>query len=139
MNNIAKEFKSEDEAIAYTMPILEAGKHFVDAIPLPDGVSWRVTIVEKKNYLAHDGKEYTDEVWMDEGGELHLIQDLTEAHAKNIIRFMLRSERQRNAMMKAVAEQLAGSLGDILGDMNEDEPEVPNSAAISSTTGKILH
>lgn len=66
-----------------------------------------------------DKQEPADETWITEAGERILVGDLTEDHAKNILRMILKDERQRrdffeNEMVpkiESLMEQLASDSG----------------------------
>lgn len=65
----------------------------MDIIEMPDG-NYEVQWTEQKYYVAQDGKTFPDEIWTTKEGDLINIQDLSEEHAKNIIRMMLRNNRE---------------------------------------------
>jgi hypothetical protein len=81
-----------EEAKEMLTNLTKEGK-FVTVIPAPDGVSYQVQWMDDKTYIAQDGKVYPDEVWITKDGEMLFIQDLSEEHAKNIIRMIMRQER----------------------------------------------
>jgi rhamnose utilization protein RhaD (predicted bifunctional aldolase and dehydrogenase) len=62
--------------------------------------------IEIKTYIAFDGMEFPDELWTTKEGEMLLIQDLTSDHARNIIRMMLRQERNLREYFEHLAESL---------------------------------
>lgn len=93
-------------------------------------VQWEV----RKKYIAHDGKEFLEEAWMTEDGQMIQIQDLTEAHAKNILRMILRQRRESERALAAM-EKLFQAMGSA-----EDELEELGDVPVSTTTGKpMLH
>ena len=73
--------------------VIKEGK-VATIVPAADGVSYQVQWIDDKNYIAQDGKEYPDEVWVTKEKEMIFIQDLTEAHAKNILRMIIRQDRE---------------------------------------------
>lgn len=94
-------------------------------------VQWEV----RKKYIAHDGKEFLDEAWMTEDGQMIQIQDLTEAHAKNILRMILRQRRESERALAAM-EKLFQAME--AGDA--DALEELNDTPVSTITGKpMLH
>lgn len=93
-------------------------------------VQWEV----RKKYIAHDGKEFLEEAWMTEDGQMIQIQDLSEAHAKNILRMILRQRRESERALAAM-EKLFQAMGGA-----EDELEELGDVPVSTTTGKpMLH
>lgn len=88
-----KEFKDKAEAEKFYDELRAENKYEFDAYLLPDGAGYGLQWIESKTYTAHDGKSYTDEVWLTDAGDLMLVQDLTEDHAKNVLRMLLRKER----------------------------------------------
>lgn len=93
-------------------------------------VQWEV----RKKYIAHDGKEFLEEAWMTEDGQMIQIQDLSEAHAKNILRMIIRQRRESERALAAM-EKLFQAMGGA-----EDELEELGDVPVSTTTGKpMLH
>lgn len=76
----------------------------VDVVKTVDGV-YSVTWIKNKKYLSHDGKEFTDEVWTKEDGTMIACQDLELEHAKNIIRMMLRQNREQMLRNSSILEE----------------------------------
>ena len=87
-----KDFTSATDAIDF-IEELANDDNTVDVAKLSNG-SHRVTWIKNKKYVTFDGKEFTDEVWTKEDGTMIVCQDLELAHAKNIIRMMLRQNRE---------------------------------------------
>jgi hypothetical protein len=48
-----------------------------------------------------------DEIWTTRNGDKIKVGDLSEAHAKNILRMILKEERERKAAIDSVTEVLA--------------------------------
>jgi len=86
-----KDFTDPTEALAF-IETLEADNS-VDTIRLAGGI-FRINWIKNKMFTSVDGKEYTDEVWTKEDGTMIVCQDLELEHARNIIRMMLRIERE---------------------------------------------
>jgi hypothetical protein len=120
-----KDLHTEEEALAFAQT-LHDDDNTVDLVKTTDGL-YRVRWIKNKKYTTYDNKEFTDEVWMTEKEELICIQDLTEAHAKNIIRMMLRNQRQTQQVAAAMLESLS-TLADVFAP--SEEPE---------SSGKVLH
>ena len=112
-----KEFKDKAEAEKFYDALRAENKYQFDAYMLPDNQGYGLQWIESKTYVAHDGKEFPDEAWLTEAGDLVLIQDLSEAHAKNIIRMMIRKDRAAYEMITGL---MSGN-----GDDDEDGDEFP--------------
>jgi hypothetical protein len=83
---------------------------------------------------------------MDVKGEVHLVQDLEPEHARNILRMILRQERESKDALNNLADHIAeaiesGKLAEMLGidDEVDEGDEVPPETHVSTSTGKILH
>lgn len=125
-----QEFATIEEARAFVEPKLAEKKWVIDVRQEAEGAPYIVQWGEHKKYTALDGNQYHDEVWRKEDGSIHLVQDLEPEHAKNIIRMILRNDREdhaRSDMLRAkIAEILTeGGMGDFIGD-DEDGDEFPN-------------
>jgi hypothetical protein len=112
-----KDVSTPEEALALIDSL--ADTNHVNATLTSDGI-YRVGWVPKKQYTTHDGKEFTDEVWMTEHGELIVVQDLTPDHAKNIIRMVLRNEQTRYRNL----EQLEAAIDSAIVAADTDTPPV---------------
>jgi len=97
---------SEDEASELAIS-LSNSDHTVDAFKNKDG-TYRISWIKNKKYTAYDGKEFTDEVWTTEDYRMICVQDLTEAHAKNIIRMMMRNDRMMLELTHELMEKVGG-------------------------------
>jgi len=112
-------------------------KHAIDAYELEDGTI-RLTWIERSNYVAQDGKEYIDEVWMTKEGDLIQIQDLSEAHAKNILRMMLRTERENRIMRENFLAQLQDAFHDAYATEEFADDEIGEATVTDVETGKTV-
>jgi hypothetical protein len=118
-----KDLHTKEDALEFAEK-MHNDDNAVDIAKTADGL-FRVRWIKNKKYTTYDGKEFTDEVWMTEKEELICIQDLTEAHAKNIIRMMLRNSRETNQAATAMLESLS-ALADVFATSNE--VEIPESS-----------
>ena len=116
-----KELKSVEDTETFVNGLLKEQKYVIDVQELPAEAGWIVQWREHKTYKAFDGKEFPDEVWLTEDNRLFLVQDLEPEHCRNILRMMLRQEREA----KASLEQLSSHLVDIFqkGGLMESDPE----------------
>jgi hypothetical protein len=125
-----KEFDTIEEAEALVTPLLNENK-WVIAVVYTKDQKYLVQWIEQKMYTAQDGKEYRDEVWTTIEGEMKLIQDLEPEHARNVLRMILRNERERKAAMDILLDKLAAQMEEELEDI------IPTNE--NTSEGKTLH
>lgn len=113
-----EEVDTIEEAEAIVNPLLAENKWSI-TVAITPAKKYLVQWLERKMYTAQDGKEYPDEVWMTIDGEMKLIQDLEPEHARNIIRMMLRNERERAQEFKDLFARVAAQIAE---DLDEDTP-----------------
>lgn len=109
-----------DELKAFIAPLVAEDKWFIDIRRIKDTEQYTVEWVEHKEYTTQDGQVFRDEVWITKENVPYFIQDLDPEHAKNIIRMMLRQERQRAEVITEMRKALEGS-GDLVLDGLEDQ------------------
>lgn len=134
-DNMKAEFDTIEQASAFVQPLIDEKKYVISAVKTKEGkiiVSWE----EQKKYTAQDGKEYTDEVWMTEDGRMIQIQDLEPEHAKNIIRMMLRQEREARASLE---EYMASMVERLTDPTDEANVEPPGLGTDDPNTPRTLH
>jgi hypothetical protein len=102
-----KDFIDPEEAIAFCKTLQD--DNCIDVLKTADG-TFRVNWVPNQMYTALDGKEYVDEVWTMQDGTMIVCQDLEVGHAKNIIRMMLRNERERRRVEQEVMDSLTQAM-----------------------------
>jgi hypothetical protein len=134
-----KHFTDIGEAQDFVDDLYKEEKWIIKAtIGNNDEGGYNVEWQEHKKYTAFDGKEYFDEVWTTEQGEVIFIQDLSEAHARNILRMILRNEciqkeayaglldKLQSAMMNVVNEKdSTESINESMPDVNDDKFTLP--------------
>lgn len=84
---------------------LGEGDNTIEVTKTQDGlycVSW----LENVTYVSFTGETHIDEVWTKEDGTMIAVQNLELAHAHNIIRMILRNERERNKATALIIDQL---------------------------------
>ncbi len=114
------------EALARVKSLSE-GDNTVEVIKTDDGL-YRLTWVKNKKYTDFTGVERTDEVWTKEDGTMIACQDLELEHAKNIIRMMLRDEREARQLEALLTNQIGSILSELEGEgegEQEDADEEP--------------
>jgi len=119
-----KEIKSIEDTDAFVNELLAEEKYVIDIQELPLNAGWIVQWQEHKTYKAFDGKEFPDEVWLTEDNRLLQIQDIEPEHCRNILRMMLRKEREAKAAMENFTDHLVDVLrngGLMEGDMAETQ------------------
>ena len=117
-----KEIKDNLEAQEFVNSLLQGEKYIVDVQELKDDAGFLIQWQEHKTYISHDGKEFRDEIWLTEAGELFQIQDLSEAHCRNILRMFLRNDRETRARMDTLTDHLVEIVQQ--GGLMTDDPEV---------------
>lgn len=128
-----KTINDYDELVEFTMQLASNDKVSFDITSLPDQSGWVVKWIQLKTYITHDGKEFLDEAWVTKAGEMILIQDLTPDHCRNIIRMMIRNQREQAlAVLKA-------TLGNALETMQDDDELIHSDVIAEEGRGKYLH
>lgn len=121
-----KWFSTYEEVESFVTPMMPANAFWIKEVE--HGGGFEVKWIENKTYTAFDGKTYHDDVWVTEQQELISIQDLTDAHAKNIIRLLLRNQReskkQWDELLTVLADQYVDDSSEI-SETNELNNELP--------------
>ena len=117
-----KEVQTLEEAEAIVNPLMAEKKWAVSVIQKTEG-SYMIQWVEHKKYTALDGKEFFDEVWTTRDGDMKMIQDLEPEHARNVLRMILRKDREAANLMSDIFKEMAEGL-DFDDDTDEDENSV---------------
>jgi hypothetical protein len=132
----SKEFTDYAELEKFVQPLINENKWAIDIRQGTRVGTYKVLWIEHKHYMAHDGQTFPDEIWVTEKGEMMCIQDLDPDHAKNVLRMMLRQEREQRAMIQAALASLAAEVGDINDDATVDALE---TAIAQQGQGRNLH
>lgn len=133
MKQIVKTFEELEELLHQ----LAVDGNIADVVKLED-LTFEVQWVKSKMYVALDGKEYPDEVWITEDNRMLLIQELSEDHAKNIIRMIIRQDKEVAEQVKELTAKMTEAFAngglDALLDLptNTDEKDKP-------AAGSYLH
>jgi hypothetical protein len=99
-----KTFKTNQEAADFFNGI-DSDKFAACFIPDPNKDGGTLEWVERKAY-TENGQEKLDEVWLRQNGEMVQVQDLSVEHARNIIRMILRNQREHQKAMSDFLNQL---------------------------------
>ena len=130
-----KEFDSYIDAEEFVRKLFAEDKWAIAAQPTGEGEKCSVHWIERKTYVSHTGETHSDEVWVTIDNKMILVQDLEAEHARNIVRMMLRQEREAKARLAVLADLVEAAMGDNLGlpDADEAAPEP------ASTETRTLH
>ena len=133
-----KDFADPEEAIAFAKSLQD--NNCIDVLRTVDG-TFRINWVENKMFTGFDGKEYTDEVWTKEDGTMIACQDLELDHAKNIIRMILRNEREQRKAQQEMMESLQQAMAQISSVVNEGEEgdDLPPWMTDAPEADRVLH
>lgn len=117
-------FLTHDALMVFLQPMLDEKKWIIDVKQEVENGPYIVEWQEHKFYTSLDGKEYHDEVWRTKDDRLILVQDLTEDHCRNILRMILRQEREADDSGEQLRQQLIlaiknGELENIMDDFGE--------------------
>lgn len=113
-----REFTNRKELDAFIAEI-SADKKYVYSLVETSKDVITVEWQEHKTYIAQDGKEFFDEIWTTNEGDMIQVQDLSPEHARNIIRMMLRNEREA----KNAANVIVAALKDAMSQYQFDDTD----------------
>ena len=130
-----KEFTDPEEAMAFCRTL--QADNCMDVLKTADG-TFRVNWVPNKMFTSFDGKEYVDEVWTKEDGTMIACQDLELNHAKNIIRMILRNDREQRRVQQEMMESLQQAIAQISEAQNSDD-EQSWSVVTDPEINRVLH
>lgn len=94
-----KVFTDNAEAEKFLNDLISEKKYVIDPVELSDGAGFEIQWIEQKNYTSFNNEILPDSAWVTEIGEMIMIQDLSEAHAKNIIRMILQQEKENRDLI----------------------------------------
>ncbi len=125
-------FSTYGAAEDFLKNLAEEKKFLIGMRAMPTG-EYQVEWQEHKDYVAQDGKSYPDEVWFTEDQRMILVQDLEPEHARNILRMMLRQEREMRDRMESLLEHIVSAgEAEIADDLMDDAGNIP-------AAGTMLH
>jgi hypothetical protein len=101
-----KEFINYEELRKFVEPMIAEQKWAIDVRQNIDSGIYLAIWIEHKS-IDRSGVKVRDEIWTNLKGEMTCVQDLDPEHAKNILRMLLRSEREQRAMITAMATEWA--------------------------------
>ena len=116
-------------------------KYIVDVLELENNAGFIINWQEQKFYTGYEnGEQYPDEFWMTKDNDMIQIQDLSEDHCKNILRMIIRGNREMaEAMLEFKAKLLSESIQSALSDDDDDDDDIPGGNYIVPPTPHTLH
>lgn len=115
-----KEFTDYTELERFVQPLIDEKKWAIDIRQSTKSGKYIVCWIEHKNYTSHTGDVHPDEVWTTIEGEMTCVQDLDPEHAKNVLRMLLRQEREQRMIIQEALRQMAASVDDDQVDVLEE-------------------
>lgn len=107
-----KEFANYQDAEAFVASLQSEHKWAIDFRQNTRTGEFLVCWIEHKLYKAHDGKEFHDEIWVNQEGIMTCVQDMDAEHAKNALRLLLRNEREHRTIIQAALQQMAQTVAE---------------------------
>jgi hypothetical protein len=92
-------------------------RYVIDIEQLSDNGAYIVQWQEHKTYISHTGEEFPEEIWTTEAGDMLQVQDIPVEHCRNILRMILRNERETRHMMETVKNHLIDIADDSTGNI----------------------
>jgi hypothetical protein len=120
------EVNTFEEAVIKTEELIAAGDKFVDVSQLPGG-NFEIRWLDLKQYTAHDGKSYPDEIWDTQDGVILNVQDMSPEHARNALRMILRNTRAYREKWKELTESIENMFSAVPTDDEDGPSDIPSS------------
>ena len=134
-----KEISTIEEAQSFVDSLYKEEKYIIEVLQLAAGgyaVQWQ----EHKSYTAYDGKVWPDEVWRTEDGRLLQIQDIEPEHCRNILRMMLRQDREAEARLNELTSALRSTIDAVVADLQEGSEDPVDGSFIPDSGDKpVIH
>lgn len=127
-----EEFKTFEEAEALAIELFNESKYVIDIINLPEEMGYAVQWEEQKSYTAHDGTVWPDEVWRTRDGRLLQVQDIEPGHCRNIIRMMIREDREQCSQLEVLLGRVQQAMAGLHAGQDEvvDWPNTPDEKPV---------
>lgn len=119
-----KNIKTTDELELFVNKLI-GEKQVVEVFELPEGMGFEVQWIEHKSYTAQDGQTFPDEIWTTKEGEMKLVQDLEPEHLRNVLRMILRQERESRKSLEGILEQIVDEWSTKVDDEEEESQPQP--------------
>jgi signal recognition particle GTPase len=98
----------ELSGLGYTVSVYPTQDRFL--------IQWAKT----KRYLSYTGDEHDDEAWLTEAGEMIFVQDLTEDHARNIVRMFIHQRREQIQQIEKMYEAMESAMHEFMQQQDEE-------------------
>jgi len=135
-----KELKTIEEAQSFVDALYKEEKYIIEVLQLAGDAGYAIQWQEHKSYTAYDGKVWPDEVWRTEDGRLLQIQDIDPEHCRNILRMMLRQEREAEARLKVLTDTLRSTMDAMKADLQAGSEDTLDGSFIPASSDKpIIH
>jgi hypothetical protein len=135
-----KELKTIEEAQSFVDALYKEEKYIIEVLQLAGDSGYAIQWQEHKSYTAYDGKVWPDEVWRTEDGRLLQIQDIDPEHCRNILRMMLRQEREAEARLKVLTDTLRSTMDAMKADLQAGSEDTLDGSFIPASSDKpIIH
>ncbi len=124
-----KEFSNYDDLAVFAQALVDEKKWAIATMELENGAGYAIQWIEHKYFKTHDDKEFPDEIWTTKEGQMMCVQDLEPEHARNVLRMLLRQDREKSAMMQQIMEtiQAEGGLEELFAGHEDQEAAVPHT------------
>jgi hypothetical protein len=135
-----QELKTIEEAQALVDSLYKEGKYIIEVQQLAGDAGYAVQWQEHKFYKAFDGKEWPDEVWRTEDGRLLQIQDIEPEHCRNILRMILRQDREAEAALNELTSKLKDVIETAAAEIQDGYEDPIDGSFIPEPSGKpVIH
>jgi hypothetical protein len=115
-----KEFTDYEELRKFVEPMIAEQKWAIDVRQNTETGVYMALWIEHKNVERDGGVKEPDEIWTTRMGEMICVQDMSEKHVRNVLRMILRSEREQCMLLETLMKQMAG-----------EQDLTPNPAVVS--------
>lgn len=138
----SEKFSDAKDALKCIEKLRIEGKWAISATVDPADNTITIQWEPQKYYTAQDGKEYPDEVWTTLEGKMIQVQDLEPEHCRNIVRMILRQQRENAVAYQELVKEIGSLIESIEGtdDMPvattpTPTPLLPDSEFLLTTDG----
>lgn len=101
-----KEFTDYEELRKFVEPMIAEQKWAIDVRQNTKTGMYMACWIEHKNVDRGDESKEPDEIWTTRDGEMLCVQDMTDTHVRDVLRMLLRNEREARAMLEAAARKM---------------------------------
>jgi hypothetical protein len=105
-----KEFTEYDELRKFVEPLIAEQKWAIDVRQNTTTGIYMALWIEHKSVEREGGTKEPDEIWTTRTGDMICVQDMSETHVRDVLRMLLRNEREQRAMIDNLAQQMAAQV-----------------------------